>query len=123
VDSGKVVVGVSSYGRSFNMAEAGCYGPDCFFTGSATVSDATKGPCTDTGGYISDTEINDIIVNNASRVNQNFLDSTSNSRIVVYDNNQWVAFMDPSIRTARTAIYQGARHGRYHQLGHRPGEV
>ncbi|KAK3500592.1 hypothetical protein B0T13DRAFT_535440 [Neurospora crassa] len=107
VDSGKVVVGVSSYGRSFNMADAGCYSKDCFFTGSATASDASKGPCTDTAGYISNAEINDIIVNNASRVNQNFIDSSSNSRIVVYDNNQWVAFMDDSIRAARTAIYKG----------------
>lgn len=89
------------------MADAGCYSKDCFFTGSATASDASKGPCTDTAGYISNAEINDIIVNNASRVNQNFIDSSSNSRIVVYDNNQWVAFMDDSIRTARTAIYKG----------------
>ena len=106
VDSGKVVVGVSSYGRSFNMAEVGCYGKDCLFTGSATVSDATKGPCTNTAGYISDAELN-IIMKNASRVNQNLLDSTSNSRTVVYDSNQWVAFVDESIRTARTGIYKG----------------
>jgi hypothetical protein len=65
-----------------------------------------RGLCTDTWGYISDAEINDIIVNNNSRVNQNFVDSTSNSRIVVYDNNQWVAYMDDSIRTARTALYK-----------------
>ncbi|KFY83394.1 hypothetical protein V500_10074, partial [Pseudogymnoascus sp. VKM F-4518 (FW-2643)] len=35
VASNKIVVGVTSYGRSFKMAQAGCTGPECLFTGSA----------------------------------------------------------------------------------------
>lgn len=42
VPSNKVVVGITSYGRSFNMAEAGCYGPECLYTGSRMQSDATR---------------------------------------------------------------------------------
>ncbi|KAH8885958.1 glycoside hydrolase family 18 protein [Thozetella sp. PMI_491] len=105
VASNKVVVGVSSYGRSFNMAEAGCYGADCLYTGTAAQSDAQKGLCTNTAGYISDAEINDIVINNASRINQNFLDAESHSRIVVYDSTQWVAFMDPDILAERQKLY------------------
>jgi hypothetical protein len=105
VASNKVIVGVSSYGRSFAMAEADCYTSDCLYTGSAAVSNAAEGRCTATAGYISDAEIYDIVNNNSSRVNQNFVDSTSNSRIVVYDSTQWVAFMDGDIRSQRSALY------------------
>jgi GH18 family chitinase len=59
--SSKVVVGVTSYGRSFRMAEAGCTGPDCTFTGTKLESHATPGRCTGTSGYISDAEICEII--------------------------------------------------------------
>jgi hypothetical protein len=87
------------------MADAGCYSTECLFTGTATQSNAEEGPYTQTAGYISDAKINDIITNNASRINQNFVDATSNSRIVVYDNTQWVAMMDNSIRQERQALY------------------
>lgn len=43
VPSHKVVVGITSYGRSFHMAKAGCTGPDCKFTGSSTESNAIPG--------------------------------------------------------------------------------
>ena len=109
--SNKVVVGVSSYGRSFAMADASCYGPTCFFTGSASQSNAEVGPCTQTAGYISDAEVNDIITNNATRINQNFIDPTSNSLIVVYDDIQWVAMMNDQIRSERTALYTALNMG------------
>lgn len=59
--SNKVVVGVSSYGRSFKMAQAGCDSEECKFTGSPRLSNAAKGRCTDTAGYISNAEIDEII--------------------------------------------------------------
>jgi len=52
-----------------------------------------------------------MIQNNSSRINQNFLDTKSNSRIVVYDNTQWVALMDDSIRSQRSALYTGLQMG------------
>lgn len=93
------------------MADAGCYGPDCFYTGTASQSNAEAGPCTITPGYISDAEINEILTHNASRVNHNFVDATSNSRIVVYDHTQWVAIMDDTIRSERQALYKGLNMG------------
>ena len=40
VPSSKVLVGVSSYGRSFRMAAVGCTGAEYPFTGSRIISDA-----------------------------------------------------------------------------------
>lgn len=87
------------------MADGGCYGPDCFYTGGPLDSHAKKGECTDTAGYISDAEIK-AIIKTPSRVNKSFLDGTSNSNILVYDDNQWVAWMSPEVLSYRTAVYK-----------------
>ncbi|TQV98247.1 glycosyl hydrolases family 18 [Cordyceps javanica] len=110
VNSGKVVVGVTSYGRSFAMAEAGCHGEQCKYTGSRLQSNAAKGECTDTAGYISNAEISKI-VGNSSRVNEHYVDSGSNSNVLVYDNTQWVAYMTPALRKTRTNIYKNLKMG------------
>lgn len=46
VPAKQVIMGLPLYGRSFKLAEAGCTGPDCHFTGP--LSGATPGVCTDT---------------------------------------------------------------------------
>ncbi|KAH6669266.1 glycoside hydrolase superfamily [Halenospora varia] len=48
VPTNKIVVGVSSYGRSFQMTTPGCTGPMCTYTG--TTSGAQPAPCTNTRG-------------------------------------------------------------------------
>ncbi|KAF2160117.1 glycoside hydrolase family 18 protein [Zasmidium cellare ATCC 36951] len=96
VPSNKVIVGVTSYGRSFAMAEAGCYGPQWI--------------CTQTAGYISNAKINAIIAN-SSRVQENFVDSTSNSNILVYDNTQWVGYISDNIKSSRSNLYKGLAMG------------
>jgi len=60
----KITVGVSSYGRSFGMTEAGCTGPECTFGGSYSESTAAAGECTQTRGYISNAEIIEMIESN-----------------------------------------------------------
>jgi chitinase len=60
VPANKVMVGVSSYGRSFKMAYANCRGPDCTFLGTRNNSPAKAGACTGTSGYIADAEIRQI---------------------------------------------------------------
>ncbi|KAG5655689.1 hypothetical protein KAF25_009188, partial [Fusarium avenaceum] len=104
VPSSKVVIGVTSFGRSYKMAEAGCYGPDCLYTGNKLESPAKKGKCTGTGGYIADAEINEII-KDQSRVTKRYLDTTSHSDILVYDNTEWVSYMSSTTKMAREALY------------------
>ncbi|KAG8410935.1 hypothetical protein J3458_016500 [Metarhizium acridum] len=103
IPSNKVAVGITSYGRSFHMAHAGCDGPDCKFTGSATHSDAKVGMCTNTGGYIADAEIKDIINLYPENIKQ-WID-TSNSNILVYNDVEWVAYMDKDIKDYRKKVY------------------
>jgi GH18 family chitinase len=100
----KIVVGVTSYGRSFKMAAAGCWGPNCLFTGDRLNSNAKKGLCTATAGYIADAEIAEILAN-AGRVVRSFVDPTSNSDILVYDDTEWVGYMSPTTKMVRTALY------------------
>ncbi|KAL0940177.1 chitinase [Colletotrichum truncatum] len=98
VPSNKVLVGVSSYGRSFQMVDPSCTGPNCFYTGDRLTSYARKGRCTDTAGYISNAEI-------AEMGGRSWVDSESNSRIMV-DGDLWVAYMDDSLKESRTQIYK-----------------
>ncbi|OAA63574.1 Glycoside hydrolase, subgroup, catalytic core [Niveomyces insectorum RCEF 264] len=114
--SNKVVVGITSYGRSFHMAVEGCYTAECQFTGSAAVSDAAAGPCTNTPGFLSDAEIKAIIAGTSesgggggggNTVTTSYLDAGSNSNILVYNGNQWVCWMSADVRASRVAQYQG----------------
>ncbi|CRK37425.1 hypothetical protein BN1723_018640, partial [Verticillium longisporum] len=63
VPTNKLMVGVSSYGRSFKMAQMGCEGPNCFFLGGRNQSPAKAGTCTGTPGYIADAEMMQIALN------------------------------------------------------------
>ncbi|KAK8057967.1 glycoside hydrolase [Apiospora saccharicola] len=96
----KIMVGESSYGRSFNMASADCTGPTCLYTGSSSQSDATPGRCTNTGGYLANAEINEIIAD-TSRSVKSWHDDETASDYLVYDDLQWVAYMSSETKEAR----------------------
>ncbi|KAK6515917.1 hypothetical protein TWF281_004509 [Arthrobotrys megalospora] len=102
IPSNKVIVGVSSYGRSFKMTKAGCTGPMCTFTGPA--SGAMPGRCTKTSGYISNAEIDEILRTNPGA--KKTYDAGSSSDIVVWNSTQWVAYMDDKNKAARTNTYK-----------------
>lgn len=99
--SNKVVVGVASYGRSFKMEQAGCDEEMCRFTGSPRVSNAHKGRCTGTAGYISNAEIQEIL--DTGNVNRQWQREGSN--ILVYNNTEWVAYMSDDMKAKRSAFY------------------
>lgn len=103
VPSNKIVVGVASYDRPFKMAEAGCTGPMCKFTGSPYESEAAKGRCTDTAGYISNAEIAEIV--KSGHVSEQWVEAGSN--IMVYNDTEWVAYMDDATKAARSAFMIG----------------
>ncbi|KAE9378485.1 glycoside hydrolase family 18 protein, partial [Stipitochalara longipes BDJ] len=101
VPSGQVAVGVSSYGRSFQMVDPGCPTEMCEYTGPD--SGALAGPCTDEPGYISNAEINGIIASNkAAKI---YFDDNSYSNVMYYD-DQWVAYMDDTNKATRALLYQ-----------------
>jgi GH18 family chitinase len=107
VPGNKVIVGITSYGRSFSMAEAGCWGTNCLYTRSQMNSDATKGKCTNSAGYIADAEIAEIIEGKkrAGRVVKQFVDSSSNSDVLVYDDTRWVSYMSSKTKQTRSTLY------------------
>ncbi|KAL5089523.1 hypothetical protein Trisim1_005218 [Trichoderma cf. simile WF8] len=100
VNANKVVVGESSYGRSFRMAKAGCTGPDCTFTGANGQSNAAKGRCTNASGYLSNAEINEII-SKPSKSKKTWFDKDTASNYLVYDDVEWVAYMSDHTKEVR----------------------
>ncbi|KAE8153225.1 hypothetical protein BDV25DRAFT_137130 [Aspergillus avenaceus] len=106
VQSNKIMVGESSYGRAFKMAEAGCTGPMCHYTGTSSESDAKPGRCTNTGGYLSDAEIKEIISRGNGTV-KTWHDKDTASDYLVYDDLEWVAYMDSDTKQARRDTWEG----------------
>ncbi|EEP76245.1 conserved hypothetical protein [Uncinocarpus reesii 1704] len=111
VPANKVFCGITSYGRSFKMAEEGCTGPTCKFTGSALVSDAAPGVCTNTSGYISSAEIRELIkfgedFEETGIKTKGFFDDESHSDILVYNDLEWVGWMSDETKTVRSALYK-----------------
>ncbi|KAI7971863.1 hypothetical protein EIK77_007462 [Talaromyces pinophilus] len=102
VPSNMIVVGVTSYGRSFQMTTPGCYTEMCTYTGPS--SGAIPGACTNTAGYLGNGEINDIIAQNSSGMIQYEDDSFSD--ILVYDEDQWVSYMTDDNKATRAQLYQ-----------------
>ncbi|KAF3401943.1 hypothetical protein F1880_009951 [Penicillium rolfsii] len=101
VPSNKIVVGVSSYGRSFQMTEAGCYGPMCTNVGPS--SGAYRGICTKTAGYLGNAEI--AYMNATMSSTYSYLDD-SYSNILVFDETQWVSYMDDNNKAVRASLYE-----------------
>ncbi len=105
VHSNQVLVGVSSYGRSFRMKDEHCSGPFCTFLGARGQSQAYEGRCTGTGGYISNAEIGEIIAKQQNySIVQSFVDKDSGSNIAMYGEPgavDWVAYMDGDVKADR----------------------
>ncbi|CAG8889263.1 unnamed protein product [Penicillium egyptiacum] len=109
VPSHKIVVGVTSYGRSFKMADATCRGPLCTYLGEGNDSPAKPGRCTETGGYISNYEINEIIEDGGAI--KSWYDEETDSDYLVYDSVEWVAYMTDKTKDRRRDQYKGLNCG------------
>ncbi|PVH83223.1 carbohydrate-binding module family 24 protein [Cadophora sp. DSE1049] len=104
VPNNKIFVGEASYGRAFHMAQDGCWGPTCDFTGSRTVSDANPGRCTKTGGYLAAAEINEVIKRGDGA--QTFHDDASNTDVMLYKGD-YVSYMTPETKDTRRDDWKG----------------
>lgn len=71
------------------MAEAGCTGPQCFFTGTNNTSNAKPGRCTGTGGILANAEIKEIISKGGDSV-QTWHDKKTGSDYMVYDSEYFI---------------------------------
>ncbi|KIL85830.1 hypothetical protein FAVG1_10799 [Fusarium avenaceum] len=120
VDPAKIVIGISSYGRSFKMKDPKCTGPTCQFTGSFSVSEAEPGVCTGEAGYLSDAEIRQIAYdakNGKKGVTaKTWYDKASDSDMMTYGTQgkgmtDWVAYMGPTTKQKRTEWAQGLNFG------------
>lgn len=85
------------------MAQNGCWGPLCEFTGSRTHSDANPGRCTDTGGYLALAEIDEIIW--SGQADQQFHDGASNTDVILYKGD-YVAYMTPTTKDTRRSDWK-----------------
>jgi chitinase len=101
VPSAKLIVGVSSYGRAFKMTTPNCVGEMCTYAGPT--SEATPGECTGTAGYIANGEIQKIIDKGG---NVRTYNDGSYSNILVYNDVQWVAYMNDTNKAQRTSLYK-----------------
>lgn len=98
VPNSKIVAGLASYGRSFEMVDPTCHGPECKFTGPD--SGATPGECTKTPGYIANAEISEWLQDKDQNITTYF-DEVSRSTISYSANGTWVAYTDHKERNNR----------------------
>ncbi|KAM5353884.1 hypothetical protein ACJ41O_000534 [Fusarium nematophilum] len=112
VPAEKVIIGIASYGRSFRMADKSCTGPHCLFTGSYSESEAEPGQCTDTSGYISNAELDEIwqlASNGTEGVSaKRWHDAKTHSDIMTYGTQgngmtDWAAYMSDKTKEERVA--------------------
>ncbi|KAG5804982.1 hypothetical protein H9Q74_010194 [Fusarium xylarioides] len=108
VEARKLVVGVSSYGRSFKMSSVRCKGPACTFAGPE--SGAAKGKCTDTAGYISNAELKALVHSHSGDV-EKWHDAKTDSDYMIFDDTNWVAYMSEETKQGRTAKYKSLNFG------------
>lgn len=87
IKSDKLILGLGYYGRSFTLQNPSCKKVGCKFSGSGKACPCTKAP-----GILAWFEIQQIIAQNPK--NKPIFDSSSMSKILTWNSNQWVAYDD-----------------------------
>ncbi|OBT71283.1 hypothetical protein VF21_09607 [Pseudogymnoascus sp. 05NY08] len=99
IDPARVVLGLGFYGRSFTMKSPSCLSAGCPFK-----EGGKAGPCTNTKGILSATEIRQVVADGATVT----LDSAAAVKIITWDDDQWVSYDDGD--TMKTKIQYANSH-------------
>ncbi|CAD0115050.1 unnamed protein product [Aureobasidium uvarum] len=86
VDPKKINLGIGFYGRSFQLADSGCWKPGCTFKGGAS-----EGACTKNSGTLSYKEIMQIIDQHNLTP---YHDKEAAVKYVTWNEDQWVSYDD-----------------------------
>ncbi|KAJ5279772.1 hypothetical protein N7478_005144 [Penicillium angulare] len=111
VPSKKVVAGLPLYGRSFEMEDPTCSGPDCHFTGPK--SGALAGECTNTPGYLANWEIYNIIIQSENPDmygNMTIEQYQYHGDVLIYEGN-WVSWLSRKSYLQYRDWYDGLNFG------------
>lgn len=98
VANNKIFGGVASYGRSFEMEDPSCHGPECKFTGPE--SGAMAGKCTRTPGYIAEAEIYQWLEDGNEDITT-YYDDASAAMIAYSANGTWMSYNNKTHRSSR----------------------
>jgi hypothetical protein len=82
----KINLGMPFYGRTYKLSDPGCTTYGCGFKGAGKA-----GRCSAFEGVLTNREITEL----AAKGHQQHLNSTSMTKWMVYDNDNWVGFDDP----------------------------
>jgi GH18 family chitinase len=108
VPSHKITVGISSYGRQFQMADPSCASEKCKFNARPNGEFlATRGSYADTPYYLSNAEIKGIIKNHPGA---KVMDHGDSSKILTYKRN-WVSYMDDADKEKQKQLYKSLNFG------------
>ncbi len=99
IDPANVVMGMGFYGRSFVMAEAGCWQPWCQFSATASAGD-----CSQTAGILYYAEV---ASSNESLNVATYYDPVSTVKVNVYNGNQWISYDDQQSWADKMAYLTG----------------
>ncbi|KAF4546907.1 putative glycosyl hydrolases family 18 protein 6 [Elsinoe fawcettii] len=98
VESHKVVVGVTSYGRGFRMSSPGCTDASCTWDNSG---EQLRGKCTVEDGILAVAEIDRLLTGSTT----SFYDNLSDSKIAIINETWWLAYLDEDIKSRRSERY------------------
>ncbi|KAK3331756.1 killer toxin alpha/beta [Cercophora scortea] len=104
----KIIIGISSYGRSFKLQTANqfCVFPlDCIFTGPA--SGALPGRCTKTAGYLANAEIDEIIATNKNAMRYSEESSVDPPPTLLHIGSEGVAYLNAEQKYNRELLNFG----------------
>lgn len=97
----KTYGGLANYGHTYTLKSTSCSAIGCEGSGPGKA-----GPVSGEAGTLTDFEINAIA--KSSRKNKRWTDNTSMCDVMVYDNNNWVAWPKAGQREAMREFFRGA---------------